>query len=115
MLAAEESKLQKFTADHQIEFSRKNYCMISIQMAREGRDVISVCCMKNDAENIVSYADGMKDIWRWYMEKLLHVVNHRDGEVDCTEVMEPSCLISAEEVTGTVKGLKLKKKLLPLV
>ena len=35
-------------------------------MAREGRDDISVCCMKNKV--VVSDADGMKDIWRKYME-----------------------------------------------
>ena len=44
-------------------------------MAREGRDVISVCCMKNDIRNIVSDAVGMKDKWRKYMEKLLNVEN----------------------------------------
>ena len=44
-------------------------------MAREGRDVISVCCMKNDAGNVVSDADGMNNIWRKYMEKLLNVEN----------------------------------------
>ena len=44
-------------------------------MAMEGRDVISVCCMKNDAGNGVSDADGMKNIWRKYMEKLLNVEN----------------------------------------
>ena len=38
-------------------------------MAREGRDVISVCCMKNDVGNVVSDADGMKNIWRMYMGK----------------------------------------------
>ena len=31
-------------------------------MAREGRDVISVCCMKNEVGNVVSDADSMKDI-----------------------------------------------------
>ena len=31
-------------------------------MVREGRDVISVCCMKNDVGNVVSDADGMKNI-----------------------------------------------------
>ena len=58
-------------------------------MAREGRDVISVCCMKNDAGNVVSDADGMKNIWRKYMEKLLNVENDWDGEVDCPGVMGP--------------------------
>ena len=58
-------------------------------MAREGRDVISVCCMKHDAGNVVSDADGMKNIWRKYMEKLLNVENDWDGEVDCPEVMGP--------------------------
>ena len=33
-------------------------------MAREGRDVISVRCMRNELGNGVSDADGMKDIWR---------------------------------------------------
>ena len=32
-------------------------------MAREGRDAISVCCMKNDAGNVVSDDDdGNKNI-----------------------------------------------------
>ena len=62
------------------------------QMAREGRDVISVCCMKNDAGNVVSDADGMKNIWRKYLEKLLNVKNDWDGEVDCPEVMVPHCM-----------------------
>ena len=62
-------------------------------MAREGRDVISVCCMKNDAGHLVSDADGKKNIWRTYMEKLLNVDNDRDVEVDCPEVMRPRCLI----------------------
>ena len=52
-------------------------------MAREGRDVISVCSMKNDAGDVVSDADGMMNIWRKYMEKLLNVVNDWDDEVDC--------------------------------
>ena len=30
-------------------------------LAREGRDAISVCCMKNEVGNVVSDADGMKD------------------------------------------------------
>ena len=31
--------------------------------------------MKNYVENIVSDADGMKNIWRKHMEKLLNVEN----------------------------------------
>ena len=41
-------------------------------MARERRDVISVFCMKNDVGDVVSDADGMKDKWRKYMEKLIN-------------------------------------------
>ena len=77
---------QEFIADLQSESGRKNCIRIARQMARQGRDVISVCCMKNDAGNIVSDADGMKNIWRKYMEKLLNVENDWDGEVDCPEV-----------------------------
>ena len=78
-------------------------------MAKEGRDVISVCCMKNDAGNIVSDADGMKNIWRKYMEKLLNVENDWDGEVYFPEVMGPHCLISEEEVAAAIKRLKIGK------
>ena len=38
--------------------------------------------MKNDAGNVVSDADGMKNICRKYMEKLLNVENDWDGEVE---------------------------------
>ena len=83
--------------------------MIAKQMAKEGRDVISVFCMKNDVGTVVSDADGMKDIWKKYMENLLNVENYCDGEVDCPVVMGPCCLISEEEVAAAVKGLKMKK------
>ena len=63
MLAAQEAKLQEFTADLKSESGRKNYFMIDRQMAKEGRHVISVCCMKNEVANVVSDAHGMKDIW----------------------------------------------------
>ena len=48
MMAAQESKLQEYTAD--------------LQIAREGRDVISVSYMKTSVGNVVSHADGMKNI-----------------------------------------------------
>ena len=57
VLAAQ--KLQEFTADLQSEFGR-----IARQMAKERRNVISVCCMKNGVGNVVSDTDGMKNIWR---------------------------------------------------
>ena len=53
-------------------------------MAREGRYVISVCCMKNYDGNIVSDADDMKDIWR---KCIVNVENGWDGEVFCPDVM----------------------------
>ena len=100
MLAAQEPKLQKLTADRQSESGR-----IARQMARDGRDVISLCCMINDVWNVGSDADGMKNIWRKYMEKLLNVENYWDGNVDCPEVMGPCCLITEEEVAAAIKGL----------
>ena len=65
--------------------------------------------MKADAGNVVSDADGIKNIWRKYMEKLLNVENDWDGEVDCPEVMVPRCLISVEEVAAAIKGFKMGK------
>ena len=37
--------------------------------------------MKNDAGNVVSDADGMKNIWRKYIEKLLNVENDWENPV----------------------------------
>ena len=71
--------------------------------------------MKNDVGNVVSDADGMKNIWRTYMEKLLSVENDWDGEMDCPEVMGPCCLISEEEVAAAIKGLKIGKSAVLLV
>ena len=64
-------------------------------------------CIKNNVGNVVSDADGMKNIWRMNMEKLLNVGNDWDGEVDCPEVMAPCCLISEEEVAAAINGLKM--------
>ena len=75
VMTAQESKLQEFTADLQSESVRKNCIRIARQMARAGRDVISVCCMKNDVGNVASDADDVKVIWRKYMEKLLNGVD----------------------------------------
>ena len=69
--------------------------------------------MKNDAWNVVSDADGMKNIWMKYIEKLLNVDNDWDGEVDCPEVMKPRCLISEDEVAAAIKGLKMGKAIGP--
>ena len=68
-----------------------------------------MCRMENDAGHVVSDADGMKNIWRKYMAKLLNVENDWDGEVDCPEVMGPRSLISEEEVAAAIKGLKMEK------
>ena len=111
MMTAQEYKLQEFTADLQSESGRNNCFRIARQMARKGRDVISVCCMTNDAGNVVSDADSMKNIWRKYMEKLLNV--GWGGGVGCPEVMAPHCLISEEEVAAAIKGLKIGKAIGP--
>ena len=59
-----QSKLQEFTADLQSKSGRRNCFRIARQKDREGRGNINVCCMKNEVGNVVSDADGMKDIWR---------------------------------------------------
>ena len=66
-------------------------------------------CMKYDIGNVVSDADCMKNIWRNFMEKLIHVENNWDGDVDCPEVMGPCCLISEKEVAAAIKGLNIGK------
>ena len=78
-------------------------------MAREGRDVTSVCCMKNDVGTVVPDDDCMKNIWRKYMEKHLDVENDWDVDMHCPVVMGPCCLISEEEVAAANKGLKMGK------
>ena len=57
----------------------------------------------------MSGADGMKDIWRKYIEKLLNVEHDWDGDVDCPQVMGPCHLISEEEVAAAIKRLKIGK------
>ena len=58
VLVSQESKLKEFTAVLPSESGRKN----CFRIAREGRDINSVCCMKNDVGNVVSDGDGMKNI-----------------------------------------------------
>ena len=35
----------------------------------------------------MSDADGMRNMWRKYMAKLLNIENDWDGDVDCPEVI----------------------------
>ena len=90
-MTAQESKLQEFTADLQSESGRKNCFRFTVdlqsesgrkncfriarQMAREGRDVTSVFCMKNDAGNIVSDADGVTISCYYIFTCLLNMIN----------------------------------------
>ena len=67
----------------------------------EREEMSSACAVGN----VVSDADGVKNIWRKYMEKILNVENDWDDEVDCPEVMGPCCLISEEEFAAAIKGL----------
>ena len=115
VMTAQESMLQEFTADLQSESGRKNLFRIARQMVKEVRDVISVCCMNDDAGNVVSDADGVGNMWGKYMERLLGVENDWDGEVDCPEVMGPHCLISEEEVAAAIGGLKIGEVAILLV
>ena len=61
-----------------------------------------MCCMNNDVGNVVSDADGIKDIWMMYMEIFLNAENDWDSEVGCSDVMGP-CLISEEAVAAPIK------------
>ena len=65
--------------------------------------------MKYDIGNVVSDAHCTNNIWRKYMEKLIHVENAWDCELDCSEMMGPFCLISEEEVAVAIKILKMGK------
>ena len=75
MLAAQETKLQEFTAGLQSESAMKKCFGIARQMVREGIYVISVCCMKNYVRNVVSDVYSMNYQMRKHMEKLLNVKN----------------------------------------
>ena len=75
-------------------------------LAREGRDVFSVCSMKLDVGNVVSDSVGMKDTWRKYMKNIFNLEYDWDGEVNCPEVMGHCCLTSEEEVTSAIKNWK---------
>ena len=64
--------------------------------------------MKINVRNVVFDADGMKILWRKYIEKHLNVENDWDDEIDCPEVMWPCCP-SEEEVATAIKGLQIGK------
>ena len=76
-------------------------------IVREERYVISVCCMKNEVGNVVYDAEGIDDIWRNYIEKLLYIENDWHGDMDCPEVIGPCCLIS-EDVEAAIIWKKRK-------
>ena len=52
------------TADLQSESGRKNCFRIARQLAREGRDVISMCCMKNDVEKATRHTGVVSEMMK---------------------------------------------------
>ena len=60
-------------------------------------------------------ADGMKNIWRKYMEKLLNVENYGDGEVDCPYVMGPVASLRKKRLHQLSRNLKFEKQLVLMV
>ena len=61
VLTSQESNLHEFPADLQRASGREKCLMIARQMAKEGRYVINVWCMKNDVGNGVSDTNGMNE------------------------------------------------------
>ena len=62
-------------ADLQSSSGRKNCFRIARHMAREERNVIILCCMKNVVGNVMFDDDGMNDIWKSsYMLRITEMV-----------------------------------------
>ena len=63
--------------------------------------------MKYDVGNVLSDAHCTTNIWRKYMEKLIHVENDWDCELDYSEMMGLFCLIWEEEVAAAIKKITI--------
>ena len=70
--------------------------------------------MKNDVGNVVSNADGMKDIWKKYMERLLKVENEWDGEV-VQWLLDPVVSFLKKRLEQLLKDEKFETQLVLLV
>ena len=65
--------------------------------------------MKDEQGKITADSEGMKEIWRKYMEKLLNVENNWDGQVECDKVIGPKCHVDAKEVSKAMSKMKCGK------
>ena len=71
--------------------------------------------LKNDVGNVVSDADGMKNIWRKYLGKLINVENACDGEVYFPQVDGSLLSHFGRRGCSSYQRIKMGKQLLLLV
>ena len=67
-------------------------------MAWVDQDVMNVNCFRNKNEKVIVDSEGIKTIWRHYMEKMLNEENKWDQNVAADANDGPACVLDKEEV-----------------
>ena len=106
---AQDAKRREFAADLRSGEGRRQFFKIAKQMAKERQDVTGGSCVKDEDGNIVTDTEGVQEVWRRYMERLLNVENEWDREVESEVVEGPFCLIKEWEVAQALKRTKSGK------
>ena len=99
---AKERRCQELAEELESERGRKSFFRIAKQMSKERLDVAGPTCMKDENGNIV-FGEGVREVWKRYMEKLMNEENDWDGEVNCDVVQGPMCMFSENEITEALK------------
>jgi hypothetical protein len=90
---------------------RENLFRVMKQMVKENKDVVGMCCLKDNEGNILSDEGRVRDKWKEYMEKLMNEENNFNKENLEEAPMKSGVfkLISVLEVREAVGGMKLGK------
>ena len=106
---AKKIKAKEFADELDSDEGRRNVFRVARQMAKDRQDVISNNCMLNEKGELTTDSEGIKEIWKKYMEKLLNEENEWDKAVESEDNAGEVEWITREEITKALSKMRKGK------
>jgi hypothetical protein len=106
---AQDVKRVEFVSELDSEEGRRNVFRIAKQMIKERQEVVGGSCVNDDQGRLVIDSEGIKGVWKEYMEKLLNEENDWDKDIICDGIEGRMDEITKKEVQKALKKMKKGK------
>ena len=106
---AKATKMRDMVEDMKLDEKPQEIFRAARQMTKQGLDIETVNCLKNDTGKLVVDEEEIKSTWKTYMEKIMNEENVWDKDIVSEMKQGPACKIKKEEVASALKKMKMHK------